>query len=435
MGPMRLMVFAGAALISTTIALSQTAETAQSCLGRLSSHVDILLQKEQPPLFAWHLHSLKALALSEYSKLALPVHQTRRLAPPDRTKEFIEFIDTIDKGLVAYGSNPDSYLKDGTRTLILARTSDIEGSLQYMMVDLPKDWDPNHRYPLFISLHGSGPDNPLAYPSYTFGAPTPPKPGASPNPTDGMVHLTPWGRGNRGWRNDAERDLFEALTLLQTFAKVDPDRWYISGHSSGADGCWAILQHTPDLWAAAGIQSGSMVSGRPEWGLIPNMAYVPVYFLIGEKDPLAGRVPDMKEAFKIMTKLHDETQLVILPGVGHYPLTEEGVNTQSAWMVSHIRKRPSHFIFTVDEAIHPGVWGIRIPFNGGNSRLIQQPWPSFECDIKEGEVRIKTKRIKELRVDLGSSGLQMTGSVKLWVNGKLAFEGPIPSEPVTVTKI
>jgi len=332
-------------------------------------------------------------------------------------------------------SNADDYLKNGMGGLILARPSALDGTLQYMMVDLPKGWDPSHAYPLSIALHGSGPDNPLAYPSYAFGPVTPPQPGAAPDPMAGMIHLTPWGRGNRSWRGDAETDLWEAIALLKTFCKLDPDRWYISGHSSGADGTWAIVQHTPDLWAAVGIQSGSMYEGRPEWGLIPNMRYVPTYFLIGEKDPLPHRVPDMKEAVQILRKLGDDTKLTILPGIGHYPLTDEGLRDQATWMVGHVRHRPTRFSFTIDQVRHPGVWGITATFTDTERRFVQQPWPSFECEISGQEVRIKTKRIKDLRIDLGPAGLQMSGAVKVWVNGKLVLDGPIPDEPLHLEKL
>ncbi len=432
---MHLQVLFSALVGFAGLGSAQTADTPEIVLGRLNSRVDSLLKKEPPALFAWHLRSLNALAMSEYSKLGIQSVTPLRRASVDRTKEFVDYVGVIEKGLERDRSNPDDCLKNGRSALILARASATDGSLQYMMVDLPKNWDPKKEYPLVVALHGSGPDNPLAYPSFAFGPMPAPKPDATPGASDGMIHLTPWGRGNRSWRGDAENDLWEAISLLKTFCKLDPDRWYISGHSSGADGTWAIAQHTPDLWAAVGIQSGSMLEGRPEWGLIPNMSYLPVYFLIGEKDALPYRVPDMKEAYKIMSKLGDDTKLSILPGVGHYPLTDEGLNNQMAWMVAHARKRPNQFTFTIDQSAHPGVWGITVPFQQIHRRLLMQPWPSFECKIDGQDVHIKTKHIKELRLNLGKSGLQMAGDIRVWVNGKTVHDGPVPSETIRVDKV
>jgi pimeloyl-ACP methyl ester carboxylesterase len=431
MGQRRFSFVAVVLIGLSAFASGQNAITPEQCLTRLDAVVDKLLKPEPPKLFAWHLRSLKGLAHSEFSKLILQIPQSTRQPVADREKEFVEFVTRIAEGLESDAADPNAYLKEGRRGFVLARPSATDGSLQYMMVDLPKDWDPSKAYPLWVGLHGSGPDNPLAYASYSLAPQADPKKAAPVHPTSQMIRLAPWGRGNRSWRGDAERDLFEAIELLESFAKLDHDRWYLTGHSSGADGAWAILQRTPDLWAAAGPQSGSMTWGRPEWGLIPNMKYVPTYFLIGADDNLPGRIPDNKEAYRILKEMGAETRLAILPGVGHYPLSEAGLNDQTVWLVSHTRKRPDKFTFTIDQPNHPGVWGITTPDVRG-ARFIKEPWPSFECEIKGQEVRIKTQHIKELNVDLGDKGLRMTGSVKLFLNGKQVHDGPVPETAVSV---
>ncbi len=413
----------------SALSAAQPAPTPKSCLDRLSAGVEALLAKDQPRLFAWHLRSLRSLAQSEYAKLALGQAQSARVPVSVREKEFVDYVSVLAKCLETDGADPDLYLKHGRRGLVLARPAQLDGSLQYMMVDLPKGWDPTKEYPLFVGLHGSGPDNPLAYPSFGAG---PLGPEGAPGLTSQMIRLAPWGRGNRSWRNDAEVDLFEAIAVLKSFAKLDADRWYLTGHSSGADGAWAILQHTPDLWAAAGLQSGSMLWGRPEWGLIPNLANVPTYFLIGEKDDLPFRIPDNKEAYRVLSEMGAKTQLSILPGVGHYPLSEEGLRKQTEWMVAFKRTRPDRFSFTIDQAQHPGVWGIRSTMNPWANRLLVAPWPSFECNITGQEVRITTKRMEEVSIDLGSSGLRMYGEVRVWLNGKSVHRGPVPTMPLVL---
>lgn len=400
-----------------------SAQTPQELLDRLTTRVDTLLKTEQPPLYAWHLRSLKALAQSEATKLALNIPQAGHQPVALREKEFLDYLKVIAQGLE--DAKPDDYLKGGRGTLILARPSRLDGTLQYFMVDLPEGWDPARPYPLFIGLHGTGPDNPLAYPSFAMA----PK---GPAPNRDMIRLTPWGRGNRSWRGDGETDLFEAIGQLQTFAKTDPDRWYLTGHSAGADGAWAILQHTPDLWAAVGLQSGSMLWGRPEWGLMENMRHVPVHILIGEQDNLFARIPDSKDAHERIVKMGGKSRLVILPGVGHYPLTPESLAEQTTWMTGFVRQRPAKFSFTIDQPIHPGIWGIRSTVDPYQRRFLKEPWGRFDCEIKGQEVRIKTQRIPELSIDLGSNGLKMTGEAKLFVNGKEVHKGPIPAKPIVV---
>lgn len=409
-----------------TMGFAQKAMTPEGCAARLTKQVDSLLVKDQPKLFAWHLRSLRALVQSELAKLAVDVPQRGHSAEA-RAKEFVEFVTTISDGLERDAANPDDALKNGRRNLILARLSDIDGSLQYMMVDLPNNWDPNRAYPLFVGLHGTGPDYPLAYPSYSFG----PIGTAPTGATSDMIRLAPWGRGNRGWRGDAERDLFEAIALLKTFAKLDPERWYLTGHSAGADGTWAIALHTPDLWAAIGLQSGSMLAGRPEWGLVPNLSNMPTHILIGANDNLPSRIPDSKEAYRLQKAAGADAELVILPNIGHYPLTPEALEEQAVWMTRHVRKRPDRFSFTVDDPAHTAVWGVRVVFSRGE-RFIKEPWPHFEVDVKGHEVRVKTEHVKSLQIDLGPNGLRLTGDVKLIVDGMTVHDGPVPASPITV---
>jgi predicted esterase len=410
---------------------SSDAQTPEAVLSHFEGQIARLLQTPQPSLFAWHLRSLRALARAQFAELSLEQENYQRRPLADHRKEFVDYLTTISKGFDGDCADPDCYLKNGTRTLVLAFNSDLDGSLQWAMVDLPAGWDPKTAYPLYIGLHGMGPDNALAYPSFALG-PREARPADQKPPSAPVISLTPWGRGNRAWRGDSEHDLWEALDLLKSFARLDPDRWYITGHSAGGDGSWMIVNHTPDLWAAAGMQSGSMIACRPEWGLLKNMAYVPFHILIGEKDPLPHRIPDSKRAYELLKGLKDDTELVIAAGAGHYPLPADALDEQRAWLLKHARKRPARFSFTVDQAQHPGVWGIRLPLNPWENMVVKEPWPHFECSIIGREVRIKTNGIKELSVDLGSNGLQMTGSVKLIVDGKAVFEGPVPDKPVSV---
>lgn len=417
--------------LMSAFAFGQGDVTPETCLKRLDSVVDRLLKPDQPKLFAWHLRSSKGLAHSEFAKLMLQISQSGRQTVEIREKEFVEFVTKIAEGLETDAADPNAYLKEGRRGFVLARPSAMDGSFQYMMVDLPKGWDPDKEYPLSVGLHGTGPDNPLAYASYSL-APQNPIRVPGEGPTSQFIGLTPWGRGNRGWRGDAERDLFEALDLLHTFAKTDRDRWYLTGHSAGADGAWAILQRTPDLWAAVGPQSGSMLAARPEWGLVSNMTYVPTYWLIGENDNLPSRIPDNKEAYRLLKELGAETKLAILPGVGHYPLTAAALDDQMKWMVQFKRKRPTKFSFIIDQPQFPGVWGVRATRALTGSRFLKEPWSSFECEIKGQEVAIKTSRLSDLTVDLGAKGLRMSGMVKLIVNGKEAHNGPVPEKEILV---
>ncbi|MHC5543000.1 hypothetical protein ACYOEI_32665, partial [Singulisphaera rosea] len=223
----RLILVVVAVMGTGRVAPAQSLEDAQTLLRRFEARLEPLLAKPQHPLFLRHLKSLRSMARSQFAVLSLepPAYLGRPLA--EHLKEYHGYLSTIDRGFEGDAANPDCYFKDGTRPLILAFASQLDGSLQYFMVDLPPNWDPNRAYPLFVGLHGTGPDNPLAYPSFVLGPRSAAPKMSAENP---MIRLAPWGRGNRGWRNDSERDLFEAIADLQSFAKLDPERWYLTGH-------------------------------------------------------------------------------------------------------------------------------------------------------------------------------------------------------------
>ena len=197
-------------------------------------------------------------------------------------------------------------------------------------------------------------------------------------------------------------------------------------------GYWAIVTHTPDRWAAAGMQSGCMQSCPPSLGLLANMRYVPFHILIGENGNLPDRIPDSKEAFRLLKEAGDDTSLLLLPNVGHYPLPGSAYGTEEAWLRKHVRKRPDEFSFTIDQAEHPGVWGIRMVFPERRPRLMKAPWPRFDVKVAGPDVAIKTQGIERLTVNLGDDGLRMSGRVKLTVNDKVAFEGNVSARPITI---
>jgi predicted esterase len=422
------LLIVACALCVTGHVAAQSLEDAEKLLRKFEGQIDQLLAKPTPHLFQRHLKSLRAMARSQFSVLSLEQASYLRRSLTEHLKEYQGYLEKISQGFEGDAANPNCYLKDGNRPLVLARASQIDGTLQHFMVDLPPNWDPNRAYPLYVGLHGTGPDHPMAYPSFGLG---PRDVAPKHNDNNPIIRLSPWGRGNRGWRNDAERDLFEAIADLETFAKLDHDRWYLTGHSAGGDGAWAIVTHTPDRWAAAGMQSGCMQSCPPSLGLLANMRYVPFHIMIGENDNLPNRIPDSKEAYRLLKEAGDDTSLLLLPNVGHYPLPGSAYGTEEEWLRKHVRKRPNQFSFTIDQAEHPGVWGVRMVFSDRRPRLMKAPWPHFDVQIADSDVVIKTQGIERIMVNLGENGLRMNGKVKLTINDKVVFEGNANSELMT----
>ena len=142
----------------------------------------------------------------------------------------------------------------------LGYLSQVDGSVQPYQAYIPTGYTFAHPQPLRLDLflHGRGGNlNEIAFLRGTgwvkgnFGA----------DPPTGFA-LSPYGRGNNGWRYAGERDVFEALADFKRRYTVDPDQTTLRGFSMGGHGVWHIgLQH-PEFWAAISPGAGFVETKR-----------------------------------------------------------------------------------------------------------------------------------------------------------------------------
>lgn len=398
------------------------AQLVQVELTNIRHTVQARLASPAPALYRRHLESI--LALCDDAVL------TSQVAGPKYSdeQELLGYLRAIDTGLTqSAAQQPATYLENGTGELDFARLSRLDRTIQFYAVRLPPRWDPHKAYPLWVQLHGRWSNLPLALVANSF------LPNSGSLPTDAIV-LTPWVRGNSDYRlaYGSEPDVWEAIDDLKSYATLDSQRWYISGHSWGGDDVWSIVLRTPDLWAAAGIMAGSPVSVPDQLGLVANARYVPFYLWRGSADP----VPDRKEAFgyfrDALTRVGDPPQMVVADGVPHMYRPQD-IDAMAKWLFQHVRQRPNKFSFVVDTREHRGVWGVTVPIRYEGAYFEVEPRAGFQCEISGSIVQIETTNTNRLDVDLGPRGLQMSGSVKLLVNGRESFEGPVPAKPLTLS--
>ncbi|MGO9324482.1 MAG: hypothetical protein ACLP07_07965 [Terracidiphilus sp.] len=403
---------------------STQADSPDEVLGRIRNQVQELLATPQPKLYERHLRSV--LALCEDSVLKL------QFAGPDQqgqSKELLGYLETIEAALKTRDAvNPGTYLTEGRRSLDLARLSQSDGTLQLYSVSLPVHWNPEKAYPLYVQLHGRWSDLPLALVASSLGPPD-----AYSKVNEDAIILVPWVRGNSEYRNEngSEPDIWEAIDDLKIFAKLDPDRWYLSGHSWGGDDTWAIVLRTPDRWAAAGIMAGDPESVPRDSGLVPNARHVPFYLWKGANDPVPNRQSSLDYFRDALTAVGDPPKVVVADGAEHMYRPQDAAAMQS-WLFEHTRSRPGHFSFVIDTTQHRGIWGVSIPQKYPGAYLNVEPKVSFECWIEGSTVRIQTANSDHLDVDLGREGLNMSGNVKVVVNGKQLFDGPVPTKPLSL---
>ncbi|MGD2175547.1 MAG: hypothetical protein PVJ27_09095, partial [Candidatus Brocadiaceae bacterium] len=228
--------------------------------------------------------------------------------------------------------------------------------------------------------------------------------------------LAPWGRGNSGYDEFAEDDVWEAIRELKRDFKVDENRQYLTGHSMGGGGTWSIGLRTPDRWAAICVVAGGTWGTPMGIGLGRNAAHLPVRIWHGETDG-AISVEEARQMQAELRRYGSEPDVILVPDQGHsYP--QEARRENIRWLLKHERQRPKAFAYVCDTWRHRGVWGVWMERD-----VSVEPFPRFECRIEGSKVYVNSHGTPGLDVGLGEGGLGLSGPVTVFWNGKEAYEG------------
>jgi predicted peptidase len=176
---------------------------------------------------------------------------------------------------------------------------------------LPAPYDTARRYPVVVSMHGSGErgaDNraqlknglarferartavvvaPQLPPEHTFGG--------------------CWYGGD----TDGQRALVALVRALADRRTVDRDRIYGVGFSMGAIGLWDVLVRSPDLFAAAALIAGDVDVDAT----LPHIAGLKAWAVHGADDTLVP--PHNTRALFARAPATTPARYTEVPGVGH----------------------------------------------------------------------------------------------------------------------
>jgi hypothetical protein len=239
--------------------------------------------------------------------------------------------DSFLNDSLANPSDIESYYQR-KRTMILAYVSPTDSVVSIAWLRLPKNWDAEKEYPVYVHLHGGWDvaDKPISFMSYTFIE----NPSTTRAFEDGYF-LSPWARGNDWYKGISKTDVWESITELEKIAKVDSKRKYLCGYSMGGYGTWNIAQESADTWAAIGIHSG-WLSGYFWW----NTSYVtpecanslkntPTYFVWGDEETSVKKYN--MEAYDLLEKAGNEN-LKIATFKGGHDYNESDLERMYDWM-------------------------------------------------------------------------------------------------------
>ena len=384
--------------------------------------VNLLINESPHILFTRHLRSLRSITTVEWARSELVVNGNKRHA-----NETLGFLQNMLDGLNGPAGDWENY-KAGKISMIMSFVSDRDRTQQFYILNLPKQWDPGNTYPLFVELHGAGNQNPLSGPSRylrgrgkldltayesirTYAA------------RQGMgYHIQPFARGNTAYRDIGEIDVWESFHDVHQMFDIDENRRYLFGFSMGGGGTAHIGMHSPDIWAALAVFSGSYM-GNPGTGLGRNVSTLPVWMWCGEADFL---YPNMKRLESELRKYGSQPDTTWVPNLGHN-YRADGQEKGFNWFLEYKRERPAKFSFVSDDDNYTGTWGIEMKRDLSVSGM-----PHFDCTIEAHKVSIISEGTEEITIDFGPRGLQMEGNVTVIWNGDEMYSGN--AKPIRMNK-
>src|SRR5262245_25700056 len=144
----------------------------------------------------------------------------------------------------------------------------VDGKSQTLWVFVPRNYDPQKKYPAVVSLHGLWEAWGGVNGFLTGGLPPVVAQRAHDWP---FVTIFPQSSGT--WRGkDRERDVLAALDYAQEHWSIDSDRVILVGLSFGGLGVWQIGAKHPDRFAAL-----VPISGYASFDNVEQLASLPVW--------------------------------------------------------------------------------------------------------------------------------------------------------------
>lgn len=165
-----------------------------------------------------------------------------------------------------------------------AHLSKVDDTLQPYSVKIPNNLDKKNKYPLLVSLHGSGTDDTKVF-------------GDFQSAPDNFIEMAPYGRGtSNGYSKDhAQDDIREAIEDVMANYPVDPDKIVLTGFSMGGYGVYRTHYEMPDKFRALSVFSGhpNIANKYSPISIYPNFlkkrylepfSNIPIFIFHGGKD-------------------------------------------------------------------------------------------------------------------------------------------------------
>jgi predicted esterase len=278
-------------------------------------------------------------------------------------------------------------------------------------VQLPPEYDPYHRYPTIVTLHGPG-INTETQVDWWAGAPGKNGQRMGQATRYSYIVIAPeWTTEHQREYEFSAREHAAVLNCLRDACRrfsVDTDRVYLSGHSMGGNAAWDIGLAHPDLWAGV-IPIVAQVDRYCSlyWR---NAELVPYYFVCGELDgnKLAVNARDFD---RYMTRGYNVTVVEYL-GRGHEDYYDE-IQRLFDWM-NRLRRNfyPKEFTCATMRSWDNFFWWVELASLPKNATVEPSDWPP-----PRGTQAVQVTGM--VNTNNGLSVRTGSGMINVWLSPKL----------------
>ena len=210
-----------------------------------------------------------------------------------------------------------------------------KGSLRYLL-HLPLGYrqSGDGQWPLLVFLHGWGESGENLHLLKRHGVPK------HVEASNGLpfVVLAPQAPAGVEWQEltDMLMDFIRALTQRY---RVNPDRIYLTGLSTGGKGAWALAVQHPDVFAAVAPVAGDIPEVEGFMDKVSHLRGVPIWAVHGAQDDIYP-VDRTESIVAKLRSVQGNVNFTLIPDAGHISWEEfYGDPAFYQWMLEQCRQR------------------------------------------------------------------------------------------------
>lgn len=320
---------------------------------------------------------------------------------------------------------------------------------------VPKDYDPNRRYPVRVYLHGG-----VGRPAWPRDGSWWPNYRAMADPDAILVFPASWNEA-MWWEWEQARNLTEILENLKRTYNVDENRVYLLGYSDGASGVWFYAFRRPMPWAAFLAFNGHPgVLNHPALEAdgqlyVPNLRHRAMFVVNGELDhlyPSQSIIPYLDLFHRGGAEIEFRNQ----PEHGHdlkwYPRESERIE---AFIRDHVRDPyPDHITWETERSeryarfhwlviIELGEVERESAFDDDFNVLAPLPQQAFVRGKPSGRIElvregnrivVHTRGVRRFKLLLSPEQFDFSRPITVITNGAIRFDGPVTPDSATLLR-